>query len=104
MITEFGMSEKIGPLNFGSRHEHVFMGRDFGGDKNFSEEVASLVDQEVKVIITTCYERARQLLTQHKEQLDLISYELIARETLDADEFDKLFRGEEKSSSAPATV
>ena len=96
MVTEFGMSEKLGPVTFGKRHEHVFMGRDFGEDRNFSDEVASLIDAEIKRIVSDSYDRCRELLTTHREQLDLISYELMSRETLDAEEFDELFnRGQE---------
>ncbi|MEB3196022.1 MAG: ATP-dependent zinc metalloprotease FtsH [Candidatus Sericytochromatia bacterium] len=96
MVTEFGMSDQVGPVTFGKRHEHIFLGRDFGEDRNFSNEIASLIDHEIKAIVQDCYQRAQTLLTQHREQLDLISYELMARETLDADEFDDLFnRGSE---------
>ena len=96
MVTEFGMSEKLGPLTFGKTHQHVFMGRDFGEDRNYSDEVASLIDAEIKRIVSESYQRCVDLLTTHREQLDLISYELMSRETLDAEEFDELFnRGQE---------
>ncbi|MDB5096627.1 MAG: rane protease FtsH catalytic subunit [Cyanobacteria bacterium RYN_339] len=104
MVTEFGMSEKVGPITFGKRQEHVFMGRDFGEDRNYSDDVAKLIDEEVKRIITESYDRARELLLQHREQLDLIAYELIAQETIDAEEFDRLFKGGEPSSTSPVTV
>jgi cell division protease FtsH len=103
MVTEFGMSDKVGPVTFGKRHEHIFLGRDFGEDRNCSDEIASLIDSEIKRIVEECYDRARELLTVHREQLDLISYELMARETLDADEFDELFnRGTEAVAQVPA--
>jgi cell division protease FtsH len=103
MVTEFGMSDKVGPVTFGKRHEHIFLGRDFGEDRNCSDEIASLIDSEIKRIVEECYDRARELLTVHREQLDLISYELMARETLDADEFDELFnRGTEAVAKVPA--
>jgi cell division protease FtsH len=105
MVTEFGMSDKVGPITFGHRQEHVFMGRDFGESRNYSEEVASLIDAEVKEIIESCYKRARTLLEEHREAVDLISYELVARETLDADEFHRLYKqvesGEHKSGETP---
>jgi cell division protease FtsH len=104
MVTEFGMSEKVGPITFGKRQEHVFMGRDFGEDRNYSDDVAKLIDEEVKRIITNCYDRARELLMQHREQLDLISYELIAQETIDAEEFDRLFNGGEAKSDSKVTM
>ncbi len=93
MVTEFGMSEKLGPISFSKRSEHVFMGRDFGEDRNYSDEVAALIDAEVKRIIQGCYDHAHQLITQHREQLDRISIALIARETIDAEEFNQLFEG-----------
>jgi cell division protease FtsH len=103
MVTEFGMSDKVGPVTFGKRHEHIFLGRDFGEDRNCSDEIASLIDSEIKRIVEEGYDRARELLTVHREQLDLISYELMARETLDADEFDELFnRGTEAVAQVPA--
>jgi cell division protease FtsH len=103
MVTEFGMSEKVGPVTFGKRQEHIFLGRDFGEDRNCSDDIASLIDSEIKRIVEECYDRARELLTVNREQLDLISYELMARETLDADEFDELFnRGTEAVAQVPA--
>ncbi len=104
MVTEFGMSEKLGPVTFGKRHEHVFMGRDFGEDRNFSDDVASLIDSEIKRIVQDCYERCHELITTHREQLDLISYELMARETLDAEEFDQLFHGGKEKAVDTVTV
>jgi cell division protease FtsH len=104
MVTEFGMSDAVGPITFGKRQEHVFMGRDFGEDRNYGGEVAKLIDDEVKRIITSCYDRARELLMQHREQLDLISYELIAQETIDAEEFDRLFNGGETKTSSVTTL
>ncbi|MEB3222318.1 MAG: ATP-dependent zinc metalloprotease FtsH [Candidatus Sericytochromatia bacterium] len=103
MVTEFGMSDKVGPVTFGKRQEHIFLGRDFGEDRNCSDDIASLIDSEIKRIVEECYDRARELLTVNREQLDLISYELMARETLDADEFDELFnRGTEAVAQVPA--
>ncbi|MFP5501873.1 MAG: ATP-dependent metallopeptidase FtsH/Yme1/Tma family protein, partial [Candidatus Sericytochromatia bacterium] len=99
MVTEFGMSDRVGPITYGAGSEHVFMGRDFGQSRNYSDEVANAIDEEVKRIIETCYSRARDLLSQHREQLDLISYELIAQETIDAEEFDRLFKGGEPSET-----
>lgn len=91
MVTEWGMSEAIGPLTFGKRQEHVFLGRDFGEDRNFSEEIASLIDREVRHIVESCYNRAKDLLTTHRDKLENIARELIAKETLDAEEFDSFF-------------
>jgi cell division protease FtsH len=95
MVTEWGMSEALGPLTFGKRQAHVFLGRDFGEDRNYSDEVAGLIDTEVRRIVEDCYTRARELLTTHKDKLVEISQELIKRETIDAEEFDKIFSGSE---------
>ena len=93
MVTEWGMSEALGPLTFGKRQAHVFLGRDFGEDRNYSDAVASMIDNEVRRIVEDCYARAREILTTHKDKLVAISQELIKRETMDADEFDKIFSG-----------
>ncbi|MNK90412.1 ATP-dependent zinc metalloprotease FtsH [compost metagenome] len=93
MVTEWGMSEALGPLTFGKRQAHVFLGRDFGEDRNYSDAVASMIDTEVRRIVEDCYARARDILTTHKDKLVAISLELIKRETMDADEFDKIFTG-----------
>ncbi len=93
MVTEWGMSDTLGPLTFGKRQAHVFLGRDFGEDRNYSDNVASMIDTEIRRIVEGCYERAREILTTHKDKLVAISQELIKRETMDADEFDKIFSG-----------
>src|SRR5699024_6087042 len=69
MITEYGMSDKIGPTQFSSGDSEVFLGRDFNSDKNYSDAIAHLIDQEIQEIINKCYERAKQILTDHKDQL-----------------------------------
>ena len=98
MVTEWGMSEALGPLTFGKRHEHVFLGRDLGEDRNYSDSVASLIDQEVRRIVETCFKRARQILTENRDRLEIIASALIKQETIDADEFHRLFTG---GSAAP---
>jgi len=93
MVTEWGMSEAIGPLTFGRRTEHVFLGRDLGEDRNFSEDVAALIDREVRHIVESCHKRAREILTEHRTTLERVAQELIRRETLDAEEFKALVDG-----------
>src|SRR5690625_599092 len=66
MITEYGMSDKIGPTQFSSGDSEVFLGRDFQTDKNYSDAIAHLIDKEIQNIINSCYERAKQILTEHK--------------------------------------
>ncbi len=92
MVTEFGMSEKLGPLQFGtSGGGQVFLGRDLQNEPNYSDQIAYEIDQEIQNIINTCYERATEIITKHKEQLELIAQTLLEVETLDADQIDGLF-------------
>ena len=83
MVTQWGMSEKMGAMTYGKSQEHVFMGRDFGTTRDFSEEFAADLDREVKKIIDGRYEVAKQLLTENRDLLDAISKELLEKETLD---------------------
>lgn len=91
MVTEFGMSEKLGPLQFGSTGGQVFLGRDIQNDPNYSDQIAYVIDQEVQAIIKSCYERAKEILTEHKPQLELIAKTLLEVETLDKAEINGLF-------------
>src|SRR5699024_701364 len=92
MITEYGMSEKIGPTQFnGSGSDEVFLGRDINSDKNYSEEIAHEIDTETQNFINSCYERAKQILTENREKLELIAEKLLEVETLDADQIKSLF-------------
>ena len=83
MVSQWGMSEKMGAMTYGKSQEHVFMGRDFGTTRDFSEEFAADLDREVKKIIDGRYEVAKQLLNDHRDLLDAISKELLEKETLD---------------------
>ena len=91
MVTEFGMSDRLGPLSFGKRDELVFLGREIGEQRNYSDEVAKQIDEEVRAIIDKAYERAVDVLTTHRDRLDALAEKLIAEETVDSDEFEKLF-------------
>jgi len=90
IVMEYGMTEKFGPITFGKGNEQVFMGRDFGHDKDYSESVAGEIDAEVRKIITENYERAKDLLNKNKIKLIKIANILIEKETLDSDQIDKL--------------
>ena len=90
MVTAYGMSEKMGNLAYGKSDEHVFMGRDFGHTRNFSEEIAAEIDREVKRIVDERYQIATDLLSQNKDVLEFVSHALLERETLDEKEFDEL--------------
>jgi cell division protease FtsH len=91
MVTEFGMSDKLGPLSFGKRDEMVFLGRSMGEQRDYSDEVARTIDQEVRAIIDKAYERATEVLTTHRDRLVSLAEKLVAEETVDADEFETLF-------------
>src|SRR5690625_3821505 len=92
MITEFGMSEKIGATQFtSSGGGEVFLGRDMQNDSNHSDAIAHQIDIETQKFINYCYDRAKQILTEHKTQLETIAGKLLEVETLDADEIQSLF-------------
>jgi cell division protease FtsH len=91
MVTEFGMSDKLGPLSFGKRDELVFLGREIGEQRNYSDEVAKQIDEEVRAIIDHAYERAMEVLVTHRDKLTALAEKLVAEETVDAEEFEKLF-------------
>jgi len=101
MVTEFGMSEKLGPLAFGKRDELIFLGREIGEQRNYSDEVAKQIDEEVRAIIDRGYQRAMDVLTKHRDKLDLIAQQLIENETLEAEQFAALF-GEGDGGTGPA--
>jgi len=91
MVTEFGMSEKLGPLAFGKRDELVFLGREIGEQRNYSDEVAKQIDEEVRAIIDRCYARAMDVLTQYKDRLVQLAERLVAEETIEQEDFEKMF-------------
>ena len=90
MVTTYGMSEKLGSLQYGKSQEHVFMGRDFGHTRDFSEEIAAEIDKEVKNIVDTQYEIARELLSKNRDMLEYISKALLEEETIDEKRFVEL--------------
>lgn len=90
MVTKYGMSEKMGNMAYGKDEQHIFMGRDFGMRRDFSEEVAAEIDKEVKKIVDERYQMAKELLTTNRDMLEVISKELLDRETLDEKEFVEL--------------
>ena len=92
MVTEYGMSDEIGPIYLGGDQE-VFVGRDFGHARNYSEELAAKVDEQMSGILRTALDRATQLLSENRERLDRIAGELMEREKLDRDEFVTLMQG-----------
>jgi len=91
MVTEYGMSDKLGPLQFGESNGQVFLGKDMQSDPNYSDKIAYEIDQEMQNIVKTQYERCRQILTDHKDQLVLIAETLLEVETLDREQIEGLF-------------
>jgi cell division protease FtsH len=92
MVTEYGMSEKLGPLQFGSNSGgQVFLGRDIQNEQNYSDQIAYEIDQEVQNFINYCYDRAKTILTDNKDKLELIAQTLLDVETLDATQIRSLF-------------
>jgi cell division protease FtsH len=92
MVTEYGMSKELGPIQYGKREEMVFLGRDLGEHRNYSDDVAFQIDKEVRKLVEEGYERARQVLTTYMEQLHQISALLLEKETVDGDEIEQFFQ------------
>lgn len=90
MVTTYGMSEKMGNMQYGKSQEHVFMGRDFGHSSDFSDEIAAEIDKEVKKIVDERYEVAKKLLTENRDMLEYISKALLDDETIDEKTFEEL--------------
>ncbi len=91
MVTDFGMSDRIGPVALGKRQEMVFLGRELGEERNYSEQTAREIDEEVRTIIRAAYDTAAQVLSEHRERLVFISEKLIEQEALEGPEFENLF-------------
>ncbi|MFZ5825909.1 MAG: ATP-dependent zinc metalloprotease FtsH [Bacillota bacterium] len=90
MVTEWGMSEKLGPLTFGQKQDEVFLARDMTRLRNYSEEVAGMIDEEVRHFVHTAHERALDILRKHKDALDKLSEVLLEKETLEGKELEEL--------------
>ncbi len=98
MVTRWGMSEKLGPRTFGRDSSQPFLGRDFGHEADYSEEIAREIDDEIRRIVEAAHERAREVLTTRIEELQSMSKVLIQYETFDADQFQRLLSGEAPES------
>jgi len=93
MVCEWGMSEKMGPLTYGTKEEQVFLGKDFSQQKNFSDQTAKLIDQEVKALVMSGYEKACEIITEHRDSLEKMALALLDRETLNASEIKEIING-----------
>ena len=102
MVCEWGMSEKMGPLTYGSKEEQVFLGRDFSSQKNFSDQTAKLIDQEVKTLVMGGYNCATELLQQNRDILENLAQALLERETLNAVEVNNIIAGKSEIEPDPS--
>ena len=108
MITKYGMSEKLGPIAFGTGNDEVFLGKDYNHMKNYSENVAAVIDEEVNKIITDAYKRTEQILTEHVDKLHLLAETLVKLEKVNEEQFVSLMENgtlpEDKEAKEPETI
>jgi cell division protease FtsH len=90
MVCEFGMSDRLGTLTYGKRERQVFLGRDLFEERNYSEQTAVLIDEEIRRIIDSCYDQAKDELQSHRQQLDLLAHSLLEKEVLDGEEVKRI--------------
>lgn len=98
MVTEYGMSEKLGKITYGEKEEMVFLGREIGEQKNYSEATAAAIDAEIKAITDKAYAQAEEILNTHRDKLEQLTKHLIEKETIEREEFEKMF-GQKNSST-----
>jgi len=104
MVTEWGMSDEFGPLNFSSGKHEVFLGRDFSSNDHISEDTSRRIDAEIRRIVTAQHERAVKILTEHRKELEQMGEALLEYETLDGDDIDNLLRGQKITRPVAAAV
>ncbi len=104
MVTEYGMSSRIGPLALGQKDEQVFLGRDFGEHRNYSEQTAREIDEEIRTIVQIAFEKAHQILQKNKTRLIMISERLIKEETLEGPLFESLFNEPDEQYQGPSVL
>ncbi|MCU0486651.1 MAG: ATP-dependent zinc metalloprotease FtsH [Anaerolineales bacterium] len=91
MVTRLGMSENLGPMTYGQKEELIFLGREISEQRDYSEAVAEKIDQEVRSIVNTAYDRAREILTTYRQKLDVVAERLLEVETLSREDFESIF-------------
>ena len=101
MVTKYGMSDTLGPIMFGTGDHEVFLGRDYNNVRNYSEAVAAQIDEEVKKIITYCYDKCKELIITHRDQLNTVAEYLFENEKVDGATFEKLMKGEIVAEQLP---
>lgn len=102
MVMEYGMSQKLGTITFGTGHDEVFLGRDINKSKNYSEEIASTIDQEVKALVEEAYDKAEKILNEHIDILHQVANTLLEKEKIGADEFKAIVEGKKIDDSNPS--
>jgi cell division protease FtsH len=95
MVCQWGMSEKLGPMSFGDNQEQVFLGKELVHNRNYGEETAKAIDEEVRAIIEEAYQRARRIITDNRDKLDRIAEALLERETITGDDIDLILEGKD---------
>ncbi|MDO4553247.1 MAG: ATP-dependent zinc metalloprotease FtsH [Bacillota bacterium] len=103
MVTKYGMSERLGPVNYGEADE-VFLGKDFSTRRNYSEEVASEIDEEIRAIVEGAFQKAEKLLSENIDKLHQVAEALLELETLDGEQFEALFNGEKTPAQLAADL
>jgi cell division protease FtsH len=104
MIMEYGMSEKLGTMQYGNQQGQVFLGRDIGHEQNYSDAIAYEIDMEMREMIRACYDRAKDILTKNQDQVHLIATKLLELETLERDQIRSLLESGELESSVKVTI
>jgi cell division protease FtsH len=100
MVTQWGMSDKLGTVMMGHKEELVFLGRDLGEQRNYSEEIAALIDEEIKGLVSEAYDKAKRILTEQRAKMDAVVERLKVEETLDAAQLDEILASPEAGSAA----
>ena len=94
MVTRFGMSDTLGPMVFGQKEELVFLGKELGEQRDYSEAVAQEIDAEVRRLVSAAFDQAKEILNQHRDKLDTVAHRLIEVESIDGKEFEALMTGQ----------
>jgi cell division protease FtsH len=104
MVTQWGMSEKLGNVAMGHREELVFLGRDLGEQRNYSEEVAAVIDEEIRSIVNHGYQTAKTILTKQRNKMDAVVERLKIVETIDGKELDAIIAREDPAAAASSST
>ncbi|MBS7369674.1 MAG: ATP-dependent zinc metalloprotease FtsH, partial [Oscillospiraceae bacterium] len=104
MVTRYGFSEKLGPIRYGNDNQEVFLGRDYSHGRNYSEDVAAEIDGEIRELIETGYEKAKEILTEHRDMLERVAQYLIKHEKIDGENFYKLMANEIDTDGNPVSA